>query len=66
MNDVLDIMNGRSIAQGINIRNWGKKKEKLDIFLNIVNITEECNRARIKDDPNIPLNMFLSDTTFNT
>lgn len=60
MNDVLDIMNGRCVKQGINIYNWCKKKEKLDTFLKILDITEECHRSREKNDPNILLNMFVS------
>lgn len=63
MNDVFDIMNGRCVKQGINISNWCKKKEKLDIYLKILDITEECHRSREKNDPNIPLNMFVSETT---
>jgi hypothetical protein len=30
INDVFDVMNGRYIAQGINVTNWWKKKKKLD------------------------------------
>jgi hypothetical protein len=56
-------MNGRCISQGINITNWWKKKEKLDVFLNILDITEECNRTRKPNDPDTPVKMFLSNTT---
>lgn len=41
----------------------GEKKAKLDVFLKILDVTEECNRTRKRNDPDIPLKMFLSDTT---
>ncbi|KZS02803.1 Uncharacterized protein APZ42_000006, partial [Daphnia magna] len=53
----------RFISQGINISNWWKKKKKIDIFLEILDVTEECKRSRVQHDPNTPLNMFLSETT---
>lgn len=57
------MLNGRFILKGINERNWGKKKTQLDAFLKILDVTEECNRRRKRNDPDIPLKMFLSDTT---
>jgi hypothetical protein len=66
INDVFDILNGRFIAQGINVNNWGKKKDKLDAFLKVLDLTEECNRNRKRNDPNIPLKMFLSETTLQS
>lgn len=66
MNAVFDILNGRFIAQGIQIANWGKKKEKLDTFLKILDITEELNITREKNDPNIPVKMFISQTTLES
>ncbi len=57
------MLNGRFILKGINERNWGKKKAQLDAFLKILDVTEECNRRRKRNDPDIPLKMFLSDTT---
>nr|CAH0105489.1 unnamed protein product [Daphnia galeata] len=63
INDVFDVMNGRCISQGINVGNWWKKKEKLDVFINILDITEECNRSRKPNDPDTPVKMFLSNTT---
>jgi hypothetical protein len=36
INDVFDVMDGWCIAQGINFTNGWKKKEKLDIFLNVL------------------------------
>ena len=44
-------------------REIGKKKAKLDAFLKILDVTAECNRTRKRNDPDIPLKMFLSDTT---
>jgi len=63
MNDVFDIMNGRFVAEGINLTNWWKKKRTLDAFLTVLDITEDCHRKRKANDPNIPLKMFVSDTT---
>ncbi|XP_045022881.1 uncharacterized protein LOC116917466 [Daphnia magna] len=63
INDVFDVLNGRFVAQGINISNWCKKKNVLDTFLKILDVTEECNRSRKQHDANIPLNMFVSETT---
>jgi hypothetical protein len=63
INDVFDVMNGRFIAQGINVTNWWKKKKKLDTFLDILDLTEECNRTRKQNDPKTPVKMFLSNTT---
>lgn len=63
VNDVFDVMNGRYTAQGINVTNWWKKKKKLDIFLEILDVTEECNRTRKPNDPKTPVKMFLSNTT---
>lgn len=63
VNDVFDVLNGRFILKGINERNWGKKKAQLDAFLKILDVTEECNRTRKRNDPDIPLKMFLSDST---
>lgn len=51
INDVFDVMNGRFIAQGINVNNWWKKKKKLDTFLDILDLTKECNRTRKPNDP---------------
>ena len=66
MNDVFDAMNGRFVAGGINIRNWYKKKEKLDVFLKILDVTEEYHRTRKQNDPDIPVKMFLSETTLQS
>ena len=63
INDVFDVMNGRCISQGTNVTNWWNKNEKLDVFLNILNITEEHNRTRKPNDPDTPVKMFLSNTT---
>ena len=63
INDVFDVMNGRCIYQRINVANWWKKRKKLDVFLNILDITEECNRTRKPNDPDTPVKMFLSNTT---
>lgn len=63
INDVFDVLNGRFVAQGINISNWCKKKNVLETFLKILDVTEECNRSRKQHDANIPLNMFVSETT---
>ena len=63
INDEFDVMNGRCISQGTNVTNWWKKNEKLDVFLNILNITEKHNRTRKPNDPDTPVKMFLSNTT---
>ncbi|KZR98131.1 Uncharacterized protein APZ42_006590, partial [Daphnia magna] len=63
VNDVFDVMNGRYTAQGINVTNWWKKKKKLDMFLEILDVTEDCNRTRKPNDPKTPVKMFLSNTT---
>ena len=63
INDVFDVMNGRCISQRINVANWWKKREKLDVFLNILDITEQCNRSRKPNDPDTPVKMFMSNTT---
>ena len=37
--------------------------KKIDVFLKILDITEDCNNKRKPNDPEIPLKMFVSDTT---
>ncbi|KAK4024637.1 hypothetical protein OUZ56_010059 [Daphnia magna] len=59
-------MNGRCIAQGINVINGWKKKKRLDIFLDILEEEEECKRTRKPNDPDTPVKMFLSDTTLQS
>ncbi|KZS03101.1 Uncharacterized protein APZ42_034258 [Daphnia magna] len=66
INDVFDAMNGRCIAQGINVINGWKKKKRLDIFLDILEEEEECKRTRKPNDPDTPVKMFLSDTTLQS
>jgi hypothetical protein len=66
INDVFDVMNGRCIKQGINVTNWWKKKKILYIFLDILDVTEECNRTRKPNDPDTPVKMFLSDATLQS
>lgn len=63
INDVFDVLNERLLAQGINITNWCKKKNILDKFLQILDVTEQCHRSRKQHNENIPLNMFVSETT---
>jgi hypothetical protein len=63
INDVFELMNGSCIVQGINVTNWWKIKTNLDIFLDILDITEECKRKKKQNDPYTPVKMFLSDTT---
>lgn len=73
MNDVFDIMNGRFIAAGINIRNWGEKKKKLDVFLKILDLTEkskadhiaENKKKKAKDRTPAP-EMFMSLTSLQS
>lgn len=40
-----------------------KIKKHLDIFFDILDITEECKRTKKQNDPDTPVKMFLSDTT---
>ncbi|KAI9563372.1 hypothetical protein GHT06_010833 [Daphnia sinensis] len=63
INDVFDVLNERFVAQEINISNWCKNNKCLDTFLKILDVTEECHRSRKQHDENIPLNMFVSQTT---
>jgi hypothetical protein len=55
-------MNGSRTIQVINVTNWWKIKKNLYIFLDILDITEECKRTKKKNDPDTPVKMFLSDT----
>lgn len=48
MNDVFDICNGRFVAAGINMRNWGKKHDTLSKFLKILQVTEDSYKEEMK------------------
>ena len=59
INDVFDVLNGRFIAEGINRRNWVKKKKILDVFLEVLTDTEAMS-----DEIKIP--PFMSTTTLRS
>ena len=48
MNDVFDICNGRFVAAGINMRNWGKKHDTLTKFLKILQVTEDSYKEEMQ------------------
>jgi len=63
MNDVFDVLNGRTFAQGICEKNKQKKFALLEKMKTILNITEEIYINRVKHSDELPAVVFMSTTT---
>lgn len=66
MNDVFDVLNGRTFVKGINEANKKKKLALLEKMNTILNITEEIYASRKKHSDGVPPVMFMSTTTLRS
>ena len=66
MNDVFDVLNGRTFVKGINEANKKKKLALLEKMNTILNITEEIYTSRKKHSDGVPPVMFMSTTTLRS